>query len=188
METILINNDSISIFQDNKPEKNFEYDYIFDTKSTQQDVYEEVTLLIRPVACFRDPAGDIFPHGDRSAHHLFLRRADRRPEFVHLYVRSGGSLAGGREAYLPQEGGSAGVRCRRGAWSNLCGRPEGVQCLRLRHQQHLHDAGRLRILDRGGMDNARRGSPFDFLEPDLPLRTIPYQVGCTRGHRGHCRD
>ena len=47
METILINNDSISIFQDNKPEKNFEYDYIFDTKSTQQDVYEEVTLLIQ---------------------------------------------------------------------------------------------------------------------------------------------
>ena len=47
METILINNDSISIFQENKPEKNFEYDYIFDTKSTQQDVYEEVTLLIQ---------------------------------------------------------------------------------------------------------------------------------------------
>ena len=47
METILINNDSISIYQDNKPEKNFEYDYIFDTKSSQKDVYEEVTLLIQ---------------------------------------------------------------------------------------------------------------------------------------------
>ena len=47
METIAINNDSISIFQENKQEKNFEYDYIFDTKSTQKDVYEEVTLLIQ---------------------------------------------------------------------------------------------------------------------------------------------
>ena len=47
METIVINNDSISIFQENKQEKNFEYDYIFDTKSTQKDVYEEVTLLIQ---------------------------------------------------------------------------------------------------------------------------------------------
>ena len=47
METILINNDSISIFQENKPEKNFEYDYIFDQKSTQNEVYEEVTLLIQ---------------------------------------------------------------------------------------------------------------------------------------------
>ena len=47
METIVINNDSISIFQDNKQEKSFEYDYIFDTKSTQKDVYEEVTLLIQ---------------------------------------------------------------------------------------------------------------------------------------------
>ena len=47
METMIINNDSISIFQENKQEKNFEYDYIFDTKSTQKDVYEEVTLLIQ---------------------------------------------------------------------------------------------------------------------------------------------
>ena len=47
METIAINNDSISIFQDNKQERSFEYDYIFDTKSTQKDVYEEVTLLIQ---------------------------------------------------------------------------------------------------------------------------------------------
>ena len=47
METMVINNDSISIFQENKPEKNFEYDYIFDTKSSQKDVYEEVTLLIQ---------------------------------------------------------------------------------------------------------------------------------------------
>ena len=47
METILINNDSISIYQENKPEKNFEYDYIFEQKSTQNDVYEEVTLLIQ---------------------------------------------------------------------------------------------------------------------------------------------
>ena len=47
METIVINNDSISIFQENKQEKSFEYDYIFDTKSTQKDVYEEVTLLIQ---------------------------------------------------------------------------------------------------------------------------------------------
>ena len=47
IETMLINNDSISIFQENKTEKNFEYDYIFDTKSTQNDVYEEVTLLIQ---------------------------------------------------------------------------------------------------------------------------------------------
>ena len=47
LETMLINNDSISIFQDNKTDKNFEYDYIFDMKSTQDDVYEEVTLLIQ---------------------------------------------------------------------------------------------------------------------------------------------
>ena len=47
METLVINNDSISVFQENKQEKNFEYDYIFDTKSTQKDVYEEVTLLIQ---------------------------------------------------------------------------------------------------------------------------------------------
>ena len=47
IETMVINNDSISIFQENKQEKNFEYDYIFDTKSTQKDVYEEVTLLIQ---------------------------------------------------------------------------------------------------------------------------------------------
>ena len=47
METMIINNDSISICQENKQEKNFEYDYIFDTKSTQKDVYEEVTLLIQ---------------------------------------------------------------------------------------------------------------------------------------------
>ena len=47
IETMLINNDSISIYQENKSEKNFEYDYIFDTKSTQNDVYEEVTLLIQ---------------------------------------------------------------------------------------------------------------------------------------------
>ena len=47
IETMLINNDSISIYQENKPEKNFEYDYIFDPKSTQNDVYEEVTLLIQ---------------------------------------------------------------------------------------------------------------------------------------------
>ena len=47
METMLINNDSISIFQENRPEKSFEYDYIFDPKSTQNDVYEEVTLLIQ---------------------------------------------------------------------------------------------------------------------------------------------
>ena len=47
IETIAINNDSISIFQDNKQERSFEYDYIFDTKSTQKDVYEEVTLLIQ---------------------------------------------------------------------------------------------------------------------------------------------
>ena len=32
METMIINNDSISICQENKQEKNFEYDYIFDTK------------------------------------------------------------------------------------------------------------------------------------------------------------
>ena len=47
METMIINNDSISICQENKQERNFEYDYIFDTKSTQKDVYEEVTLLIQ---------------------------------------------------------------------------------------------------------------------------------------------
>ena len=47
METIMINNDSIIINQENKPEKIFEYDYIFDTKSTQSDVYEEATLLIQ---------------------------------------------------------------------------------------------------------------------------------------------
>jgi kinesin family protein C2/C3 len=47
METLVINNDSISVFQENKQEKIFEYDYIFDTKSTQKDVYEEVTLLIQ---------------------------------------------------------------------------------------------------------------------------------------------
>jgi hypothetical protein len=47
IETMVINNDSISILQENKQEKNFEYDYIFDTKSTQKDVYEEVTLLIQ---------------------------------------------------------------------------------------------------------------------------------------------
>ena len=47
METFTINNDSISIYQENKNIKNFEYDYIFDTKSTQKDVYEEVTLLIQ---------------------------------------------------------------------------------------------------------------------------------------------
>ena len=47
IETMLINNDSISIIQENKPEKSFEYDYIFDPKSSQNDVYEEVTLLIQ---------------------------------------------------------------------------------------------------------------------------------------------
>ena len=47
METMLIDNNSITINQENKPEKNFEFDYIFDSKSTQNDVYEEVTLLIQ---------------------------------------------------------------------------------------------------------------------------------------------
>ena len=47
METIIIQNDSISINEENKPIKNFEFDYIFDSHSTQEDVYEEVTLLIQ---------------------------------------------------------------------------------------------------------------------------------------------
>ena len=47
METIIIKNDSIIINEINKQSKVFEFDYIFNEKSTQEDVYEEVTLLIQ---------------------------------------------------------------------------------------------------------------------------------------------
>ena len=47
IETIIIKNDSIIINEINKQPKFFEFDYIFNEKSTQEEVYEEVTLLIQ---------------------------------------------------------------------------------------------------------------------------------------------
>ena len=47
METISINNDTILIQELNKTPKKFEYDYVFDEQSTQEDIYEEVSLLIQ---------------------------------------------------------------------------------------------------------------------------------------------
>jgi hypothetical protein len=47
METISINNDTILIQELNKAPKMFEYDYVFDEQSTQEDIYEEVSLLIQ---------------------------------------------------------------------------------------------------------------------------------------------
>lgn len=47
METIVIQNNSIIINEDYKAPKNFEFDYIFNQQSTQEDVYEEVNMLIQ---------------------------------------------------------------------------------------------------------------------------------------------
>jgi len=47
METIVIQNNSIIINEDNKVPKNFEFDYLFNQQSTQEDVYEEVNILIQ---------------------------------------------------------------------------------------------------------------------------------------------
>ena len=48
METILINNnDMVLINEGNKIPKLFEFDYVFDEHSTQEDIYEEVSLLIQ---------------------------------------------------------------------------------------------------------------------------------------------
>ncbi len=47
METIFIKNDSIIVNEINKQPKIFEFDYVFNEHSTQEDVYEEVTLLIQ---------------------------------------------------------------------------------------------------------------------------------------------
>ena len=47
METIIIKNDSIIINELNKQPKYFEFDYIFNEQSSQEEVYEEVTLLIQ---------------------------------------------------------------------------------------------------------------------------------------------
>ena len=47
METILINNDTILINEGNKIPKMFEFDYVFDEHSKQEDIYEEVSLLIQ---------------------------------------------------------------------------------------------------------------------------------------------
>ena len=47
METILINNDMVLINEGNKIPKMFEFDYVFDEQSRQEDIYEEVSLLIQ---------------------------------------------------------------------------------------------------------------------------------------------
>ena len=47
METIVIQNNSVIINEDNKTPKTFEFDYIFNQQSTQEDVYEEVNMLIQ---------------------------------------------------------------------------------------------------------------------------------------------
>ena len=47
METILINNDMVVINEGNKIPKMFEFDYVFDEHSKQEDIYEEVSLLIQ---------------------------------------------------------------------------------------------------------------------------------------------
>ena len=47
METILLNNDMVLINEGNKIPKMFEFDYVFDEQSTQEDIYEEVSLLIQ---------------------------------------------------------------------------------------------------------------------------------------------
>ena len=47
METILLSNDSITIRELGKGERSFEFDYIFNDKSSQIEVYEEATLLIQ---------------------------------------------------------------------------------------------------------------------------------------------
>ena len=47
METILINNDMILINEGNKIPKMFEFDYVFDEHSNQEDIFEEVSLLIQ---------------------------------------------------------------------------------------------------------------------------------------------
>ena len=47
METILVNNDMVLINEGNKIPKMFEFDYVFDEGSSQEDIYEEVSLLIQ---------------------------------------------------------------------------------------------------------------------------------------------
>ena len=47
METIIVKNDSIIVNEINKQPKIFEFDFVFNEQSTQEDVYEEVTLLIQ---------------------------------------------------------------------------------------------------------------------------------------------
>ena len=47
METILLNKDMVLINEGNKNPKMFEFDYVFDEHSTQEDIYEEVSLLIQ---------------------------------------------------------------------------------------------------------------------------------------------
>ena len=47
METIIIKNDAIIVNEINKQPKIFEFDFVFNEQSTQEDVYEEVTLLIQ---------------------------------------------------------------------------------------------------------------------------------------------
>ena len=47
METIIIKNDSIIIDEMNKQPKIFEFDYVFNERNTQEEVYDEVSLLIQ---------------------------------------------------------------------------------------------------------------------------------------------
>ena len=49
METIIIKNDSIIINENSKQPKIFEFDYIFNEQSSQEEVYEEVALLIQSI-------------------------------------------------------------------------------------------------------------------------------------------
>ena len=46
LETFYVSNETITV-KDGRYLKNFEFDYIFDNKATQEDVYEEATLLIQ---------------------------------------------------------------------------------------------------------------------------------------------
>ena len=47
METILLNDGMIMINEMNKLPKSFEFDYVFGEESTQEDIYEEISLLIQ---------------------------------------------------------------------------------------------------------------------------------------------
>ena len=47
METILLNDGMIIINEANKYPKMFEFDYVFNEQSTQEDIYEEVSILIQ---------------------------------------------------------------------------------------------------------------------------------------------